>query len=176
LTHDWDYDVISMGYPGPILNGKIAREPHNLGSGWIVYDFERAFGKPVKLINDAAMQALGGYESGRMLFLGLGTGLGTVLIVEGVVAPLELGHLRYKKGLTFEDYVGARGLRNLGKKRWRALVAEVVAELSAAMLPDYVVLGGGNAKYLKQLPPNCRLGANTNAFLGGFRLWANHSG
>jgi polyphosphate glucokinase len=176
MTHDWQFDVVSMGYPGPVLHDKIAREPYNLGPGWMSFNFAQAFGKPVKIINDAAMQALGSYEGGRMLFLGLGTGLGTVLIVDGVVAPLELGHLRYKSGRTYEDYVGARGLRKLGKKRWRKVVPNVVEELTAALEPDYVVLGGGNAKNLKALPPNCRLGDNANAFKGGFRMWAGTAG
>jgi polyphosphate glucokinase len=174
MTADWQYDLISMGYPGPVLHGKIFHEPHNLGPGWMKFDFAQAFGKPVRIINDAAMQALGSYEGGSMLFLGLGTGLGTALVIDGEVQPLEMGHLPYKKGHTFEDYVGKAGLERLGKKKWRANVAEVVAELTAAMEPDYVVLGGGNAKALKELPPNCRLGDNDNAFIGGFRMWAEN--
>ncbi len=173
MAHDWEYDVVAMGYPGPVLHGKIAREPHNLGAGWVKYDFAQAFGKPTKIINDAAMQALGSYDGGRMLFLGLGTGLGTALVVDGIVEPLEMGHLPYKKGRTYEDYVGVAGLERLGKKRWRKQVLKVTEELSAALEPDYVVLGGGNAKFLKEIPANCRLGNNANAFLGGFRLWQN---
>jgi polyphosphate glucokinase len=173
MAHDWDFDVIAMGYPGPVLHGKIAREPHNLGAGWVKYDFAKAFGKPTRIINDAAMQALGSYEGGRMLFLGLGTGLGTALVVDGIVEPLEMGHLPYKKGRTYEDYVGEQGLERLGKKRWRKQVIKVAEELSAALEPDYVVLGGGNARLLKEIPADCRLGNNANAFLGGFRLWQN---
>jgi polyphosphate glucokinase len=142
-----------------------------LAPGWVDFDFGAAFGKPVKLINDAAMQALGSYEGGRMLFLGLGTGLGSALIIDGVIAPLELAHLPYRKGRTFEDYVGLRGLVRLGKKKWTKAVADVTARLQAAMVADSVVLGGGNAKKLKRLPTGSRLGLNTNAFLGGFRLW-----
>jgi polyphosphate glucokinase len=171
MTKDWKYDVVSMGYPGPVLHGRIACEPRNLGPGWVKFDFAKAFGKPTKIINDAAMQALGDYDSGRMLFLGFGTGLGAALVVDGIVEPLELGHMPYKKGRTFEDYVGVAGLERLGKKRWRKRVLKVVEELSAALEPEYVVLGGGNAVLLKEIPVNCRLGANTNAFLGGFRMW-----
>ncbi len=171
MTQDWEYDVISIGFPGPVIHGKIAREPYNLGSDWVKYDFEKAFGKPVKIINDAAMQAVGSYEGGRMLLLALGTGLGTAMIVDGVVQPLEMGHFPYKKGRTYEEYVGVRGLKRLGKKRWRVAVAKVADEFCAALEPDYVVLGGGNARFLKELPLNCRLGANANAFIGGFRMW-----
>ena len=167
---DWDHDVVSIGYPGPVLGGRPLQDPHNLGAGWVQFDFETAFGRPVKIINDAAMQAIGSYRSGRMLFLGLGTGLGTTLIIEGVVHPMELGHLPYKKG-TFEDYVGQRGLNRNGKKQWRDDVVDVVARLIAALQPSDVVLGGGNVKKLKVLPPNTRLGDNANAFDGGFRLW-----
>jgi polyphosphate glucokinase len=169
-AEDWKYDVISMGYPGPVLRGKPLAEPHNLGKGWVGFDFEAAFGRPVKVINDAALQALGSYRGGRMLFLGLGTGLGSALIVDGILEPMELGHLPYKKR-TFEDYVGIRGLKRFGKKKWRKHVADVVACLSAAVQAEEVVLGGGNVKRLKELPPNCREGDNSNAFLGGFRLW-----
>jgi len=171
MAHDWQFDVVSMGYPGPVLHGKIVCEPRNLGPGWVKFDFAKAFGKPTKIINDAAMQALGDYDSGRMLFLGLGTGLGAALVVDGIVEPLELGHMPYKKGRTFEDYVGVAGLERLGKKRWRKRVLKVVEELSAALEPEYVVLGGGNAVLLKEIPANCRLGANANAFQGGFRMW-----
>jgi hypothetical protein len=168
---DWEYDGVSIGYPGPVIRDKLALEPRNLAPGWVDFDFAAAFGKPVKLINDAAMQALGSYEGGRMLFLGLGTGLGSALIVDGVIAPLELAHLPYRKCRTFEDYVGLRGLVRLGKKKWTKAVADVTARLQAAMVADSVVLGGGNAKKLKRLPTGARLGLNTNAFLGGFRLW-----
>jgi polyphosphate glucokinase len=170
LVSDWDHDAVSIGYPGPILNGRPLREPVNLGQGWVHFDFEAAFGLPVKIVNDAAMQAMGSYRSGRMLFLGLGTGLGTTLVIEGVVHAMELGHLPYKKG-TFEDYVGQRGLDLNGKKQWRSDVADVVARLIDALQPTDVVLGGGNVKKLKELPANVRLGNNANAFEGGFRLW-----
>jgi polyphosphate glucokinase len=173
MAHDWQFDVVSMGFPGPVLYGKIVREPANLGPGWVKFDFAKAFDKPTKIINDAAMQALGSYDNGRMLFLGLGTGLGAALVVDGIVEALELGHLPYKKGRTFEDYAGVAGLERLGKKRWRKNVIKVVEDLSAALEPDYVVLGGGNAKLLKEIPANCRLGDNANAFLGGFRMWAD---
>ncbi len=168
---DWDYQAISIGYPGPILQGKLVLEPKNLAAGWVGFDFEKAFGKPVKIINDAAMQALGSYEGGRMLFLGLGTGLGSALIIDRVIAPLELAHLPYKKGRTLEDYVGQRGLKRLGKKKWRAAVEDVTARLKAALVADYVVLGGGNSRNLDGLPPGTRLGDNSHAFLGGFRMW-----
>ncbi len=170
LTSDWQYDVVSIGYPGPVVRGRIAADPHNLGPGWQGFDFEAAFKRPVKIINDAAMQALGGYAAGKMLFVGLGTGLGSAMIVEGLVLPLELAHLPYKKS-TFEDYVGLRGLKRLGKKKWRRNVVEVIERLVAALLPDEVLLGGGNLKELKQLPPACRPGDNSNAIAGGFRLW-----
>jgi polyphosphate glucokinase len=166
----WKYDAVSIGYPGPVRDGRPASEPHNLAKGWVAFNYRAAFGLPVKIINDAAMQALGSYEGGRMLFLGLGTGLGSTLIADGVVMPMELGHLPYKKG-TFEDYVGIRGLERRGKKKWRGAVEDVVARLVAALEPDSVVLGGGNVKKLKALPPLCRAGVNANAFLGGFRLW-----
>jgi polyphosphate glucokinase len=170
-TADWDYDRITIGYPGFVHRGKIISEPHNLGRGWVGFDFAQAFGKPVKLLNDAAMQALGSYEGGRMLFLGLGTGLGSALIVDGILEPLELAHLPYKKGRTFEDYVGARGLERLGKKKWRRTVADVVERLKNALEADYVVLGGGNVRRLKELPPDARRGDNANAFRGGLRVW-----
>jgi polyphosphate glucokinase len=166
----WEYDAVSIGYPGPVLRGKPVAEPHNLGVGWVGFNFEAAFGCPVKVINDAAMQALGSYEGGTMLFLGLGTGLGSAMVVDGIVEPMELGHLPYKKG-TYEDYIGIEGLKRFGKKKWRHYVEDVVARLTAALEPDYVVLGGGNVHKLKELPPNCRLGDNANAFSGGFRLW-----
>ncbi|MBV8899706.1 MAG: ROK family protein [Verrucomicrobia bacterium] len=170
LAEGWPFEAVSIGYPGPVRRGRIVSEPHNLGRGWVGFDFEAAFGFPVKVINDAAMQALGGYERGKMLFLGLGTGLGSALIVEGMVVPLELAHLPFEKG-TFEDYVGLRGLERWGKKEWRRYVADVVARLIAAILPDEVVLGGGNVKELKELPPGCRAITNNAAFVGGFRLW-----
>jgi polyphosphate glucokinase len=171
LAKDWQYDAISIGYPGPVLADRVLLEPKNLAAGWVGFDFSRGFGRPVKLINDAAMQALGSYEGGRMLFLGLGTGLGSALIIDRVIAPMELAHLPYKKGNSFEDYVGIRGLRRLGKKKWVEAVFDVVARLKAALVADYVVLGGGNARRLKKLPPDARLGDNQHAFLGGFRLW-----
>src|SRR6059036_2389368 len=170
LARDWKYDVVSIGYPGPVLQGKPVLEPRNLGPGWVGFDFENAFQRPVKLINDAAMQALGSYRGGRSLFLGLGTGLGSAFIVDGIVEPMELAHLPYKKG-TFEDYVGLRGLKRLGKKKWQRHVTDVVARLIAALLPDEVVLGGGNVKKLDELPPKSLAGDNANAFVGGFRLW-----
>ena len=167
---DGIYEVVSIGYPGPVVKNWIKAEPHNLGVGWLGFDFEAAFGRPVKLINDAAMQALGSYRGGKMLFLGLGTGLGSTLIVDGIVEPMELAHLPYKKG-TFEDYVGLRGLEEHGKTKWRRDVADVVTHLIAALEPDDVVLGGGNVKNLDELPRGCRAGDNANAFVGGFRLW-----
>jgi len=166
----WKFEAVSIGYPGPVLRGKPISEPHNLGRGWVGFDFEAAFRCPVKLINDAAMQALGSYEGGKMLFLGLGTGLGSAMIVDGIVEPMELGHLPYRKG-AYEDYVGIRGLKRVGKRKWRRYVEDVVARLIAALQPEYVVLGGGNVHKLKELPPKCRMGENANAFRGGFRLW-----
>lgn len=170
LAADWDYDVISIGYPGPVVRNQPVLEPWNLGKGWVDFNFEKAFQCPVKMINDAAMQALGSYRHGKMLFLGLGTGLGSALIVEGQVVPMELAHLPYKKS-TFEDYVGLRGLDKYGKRKWRSFVEDVTARLVAALEPDEVVLGGGNVHRLKKLPPLCRAGDNDNAFLGGIRLW-----
>jgi polyphosphate glucokinase len=171
LTRDLKYDVVSIGYPGVVVHGKIATEPFNLGKGWVGFDFRKAFGKPTLVMNDAAMQAIGSYEGGRMLFLGLGTGLGSALIVEGTVAPMELAHLPYKGGRSYEDFVGDRGRRRLGPKKWRRVVAGVVEQLSHALEADYVVIGGGNARKLKKLPKNARLGSNEFAFLGGFRMW-----
>src|SRR5580693_615349 len=170
---DWKYDRVSLGYPGPIINGHALREPHNLGGGWMKFNFSKAFGCPVKILNDAAMQALGSYKGGRMLFLGLGTGLGSAMIVDGILEPMELAHLTYKKGKTYEDYLGLRGLKRLGKKKWRRQVARITEKLKTALEADYVVLGGGNIKKLKKLPPGTRLGNNQNAFLGGFRMWAD---
>src|SRR6266540_1447679 len=174
LVADWKYDVVSIGYPGPVLRGRPVSEPWNLGKGWVCFDFRAAFRRPVKVVNDAAMQALGSYKRGKMLFLGLGTGLGTAMIADGIVEPMELGHLPYKK-TTFEDYVGVRGLEKLGKKKWRKEVADVVSRLVAALEPEDVVLGGGNVKKLKELPPGCRAGANANAFSGLFLLWQKTS-
>ena len=167
----WKYDAVSIGYPGAVLHGKLVSEPRNLGPGWVGFNFKRAFGCPVKVINDAAMQALGSYKGGRMLFLGLGTGLGSAMIIDRVLEPMELAHLPYKKGRTYEDYVGNAGLKRLGKKKWRRNVADVVARLKTALEVDDVVVGGGNAKLLHKLPAGVRLGANANAFIGGFRLW-----
>ena len=170
LTADWKHDVVSIGYPGPVLHNRPIAEPHNLAPGWIGFSFQKAFGRPVKLINDAAMQALGSYKGGKMLFLGLGTGLGSAMVVDCIIEPMELGHLPYRKS-TYEDYVGLRGLETHGKKKWRKYVEDVVARLIAALEPDDVVLGGGNIKKLKELPKGTRAGDNANAFLGGFRLW-----
>jgi len=170
-VQDWDFDRISMGYPGPVVHGRPLHEPYNLGGGWVKFDFARAFGCPVRIINDAAMQALGSYRSGRMLFLGLGTGLGSAMLVDGVLEPMELAHLPYKNGKSYEDYLGLRGLERLGKKKWRKHVFDVVAMLKAALEADDVVLGGGNAAQLETLPPGARRGSNDNAFKGGFRMW-----
>src|SRR2546423_320625 len=171
VTTGWVYTAVSIGYPGPVLHNQRVTEPHKLAAGWVGFDFHKAIGRPVRLINDAAMQALGSYEGGRMLFLGLGTGLGSAMIVDGILEPMELAHLPYKKGRTYEDYVGLRGLKRLGKKRWRRCVVDVVEQLKAALEPDYVMLGGGNADKIDKLPRKVRLGANANAFEGGFRLW-----
>jgi polyphosphate glucokinase len=170
-TKDWNYSAVSIGYPAPVVHGHPLSEPYNLGSGWVGFDFRKAFGRPVKIVNDAAMQALGIYRGGRMLFLGLGTGLGSAMIVDGILEPMEIAHLPYKKGRTFEDYLGLRGLKRLGKKKWRRYVARIAEQFKNALEADYVVLGGGNAKLLKTLPPGCRLGDNSTAFTGGFRLW-----
>jgi polyphosphate glucokinase len=175
IAGDWRYDVASIGYPGPVLHNRPVADPHNLGRGWTGFDFEAAFGCPVKLINDAAMQALGSYKGGRMLFLGLGTGLGSTMVVDGLLQPMELGHLPYKRK-TYEDYVGQRGLEHWGKRKWRRHVDDVVARLVAALEPDDVVLGGGNVKQLNELPAGARAGDNANAFAGGFRLWENIAG
>ena len=170
-VRDWTFDRVSLGFPGPIINECPLREPHNLGSGWMGFDFRKAFGCPIKIINDAAMQAIGSYQGGRMLFLGLGTGLGAAMIVDGMLQPMELAHLIYKNGKTYEDYLGLRGLERSGKKKWRKHVATIVKKLQTALKADYVVLGGGNSKKLKKMPNGARLGSNTNAFLGGFRMW-----
>ena len=171
LASDWTYDVVSIGYPGPVLQGRPSAEPMNLGQGWVGFDFAAAFDRPVKVVNDAALQAMGSYKGGKMLFLGLGTGLGTALIVDGKLEPMELGHLSYKKA-TYESYVGRAGLQRNGKKKWRRHVADVVERLIAALRPDEIVIGGGNVRKLDALPPRCRAGHNANAFRGGFRLWA----
>src|SRR5262244_2550610 len=170
LVADWKYDVVSIGYPGLVLRNRPVAEPWNLGKGWAGFNFQAAFKRPIKVVNDAAMQALGSYKRGKMLFLGLGTGLGTTMIVDGTIEPMELAHLPYKNG-TYEDYVGERSLEKRGKKKWRRHVADVVERLIAALEPDDVVLGGGNVKKLKELPKGCRAGDNANAFLGGFRMW-----
>jgi polyphosphate glucokinase len=174
-TKDWNYNAVSIGYPGPVSKGKPLAEPHNLAPGWIDLDFEKAFGCPVRMINDAAMQALGSYEGGRMLFLGLGTGLGSALMIEGILQPTELAHLPYRKGRTFEDYVGLRGLERLGKRRWRHHVLIVIDQLRRALECEYVILGGGNSRLLKELPEGVKLGANSNAFIGGFRMWNEYA-
>jgi len=171
LARTWKYDAVSIGYPGMVYRNRPVVEPVNLGPGWVGYDFPRAFGRPVKIVNDAAMQALGSYRGGKMLFLGLGTGLGTAVVWDGILEPMELGHLHYRKGRTFEGYLGLRGLERLGRKRWREAVADVVARLKKAFGVDEVVLGGGNAKLLEKAPPGARLGDNANAFAGGFSLW-----
>ncbi|MGY3602977.1 MULTISPECIES: ROK family protein [unclassified Bradyrhizobium] len=170
LADGWEYDFVSIGYPGPVVHDRPMAEPHNLGKGWMGFNFAAAFKLPTKVINDAAMQALGSYGGGKMLFLGLGTGLGSAMVIDGIVQPMELGHLPYKKRV-YEDYVGARALEEFGKKAWRKHVEDVVEYLIAALQPEDVVLGGGNAKLLKELPPLCRLGDNANAFKGGFRMW-----
>ena len=175
-AQDWTYHAVAIGYPGPVVHGRPLQEPHNLGGGWVGFDFAKAFDCPVKLINDAAMQAVGSYQGGRMLYLGFGTGLGSAMVVDGMLEPMELAHLYYKKGKTYEDYVGLRGLKRRGKKKWRREVARAVDNLRIALEPDDVVLGGGNAKKLKKLPPHTRLGSNKNAFAGGFALWNARSG
>lgn len=172
ITKDWSYDAVSIGYPGPVLHGRPVSEPHNLGGGWVHFDFRKAFGKPVKIINDAAMQALGSYRGGRMLFLGLGTGLGAALIVDGKMEPTELAHLPYKKGRTYEDYVGVSGLERSGVKKWRRHVADVATKLKAALEAEDLVIGGGNAKFLKSPPAGARIVDNRKAFVGGLRLWS----
>ena len=171
LAKGWQYDCVSIGYPGPVIHGHPVHEPYNLGGGWVGFNFGKAFDRPTKVINDAAMQALGSYQGGRMLFLGLGAGLGTAMIVDGILEPMELAHLPYKDAKTYEDCVGVRGLKRLGKKNWRRHVADVVEILKKALEAEYVVLGGGNARHIKDLPPGTRMGDNRNAFVGGSRLW-----
>jgi polyphosphate glucokinase len=175
LAEGWKYEVVSIGYPGMVIHNHPVADPRNLGRGWVGFDYREAFGKPVKIVNDAAMQALGSYKGGKMLFLGLGTGLGSTVIADGIVEPMELAHLPYRKG-TYEDYVGLRGLKKRGKKKWRQHVEKVVAQLTGALEPDDIVLGGGNVKKLKELPAGCRRGSNANAFIGGFRLWKSKKG
>ncbi|MGA2116940.1 MAG: ROK family protein [Bryobacteraceae bacterium] len=170
-TAGWNYEAVSIGYPGPVVHDRPLAEPHNLGCGWVGYPFHKAFDRPLRMVNDASMQALGSYDGGRMLFFGLGTGLGSALIVDGILQPMELAHLPYKKGRTYEDYVGIRGLERAGKKKWTRYVTDVVERLRTALEPDYVVLGGGNARLLSKIPAGARLGENSNAFRGGFRLW-----
>ena len=175
-TRGWSYDRISIGYPGPVVKHRPIAEPHNLGTGWVDYDYAKRLGKPVRILNDAAMQALGGYKRGRMLFLGVGTGLGSAMVMDGVVVPLELAHLPYKHGHTYEEYVGVAGLKKLGKKKWRAAVLDVVCLLESAMICDTVLLGGGNAKLMKDLPSHVMVGSNSNAVTGGLRLWVDAKG
>lgn len=177
LGQGWSWDAVSIGYPGPVIHGRVMSEPSNLGGDWVAFDFEKAFGCPVRVVNDAAMQALGSYHGDRMLFMGLGTGLGTAMIVDGILQPMEAGHLPYKHKKTFEDYVGKRGYAELGKKKWHDAVLDVITEFKRALEPDYIVLGGGNAKKMNQddLPDYCELGSNANAFTGGFRLWEDLS-
>lgn len=174
LTADWTFEAISVGYPGPVLHNRPVAEPHNLARGWTTFDYRRAFRRPLKFMNDAAMQALGSYRGGKLLFLGLGTGLGTAMIVDGIVEPMELAHLPYKRA-TYEDYIGIRGLKKHGREKWQKHVADVVQQLVAALEPDDIVLGGGNLRLLDKLPSGCRAGDNANAFLGGFRLWTDGS-
>jgi len=171
VTADWRYDAVAIGFPAPVRDGRIVKEPMNLGRGWVRFDFRRAFRRPVRIINDAVMQALGSYRGGRLLFLGLGTGLGAALVLEGVTQPLEIAHLPYRDGWTYEDLLGKDALEEVGKKHWRRLVFEIVPRLQAAFQVDEVVLGGGNSKLLDRLPKGCRLGDNKNAIAGGFRLW-----
>jgi polyphosphate glucokinase len=174
-TRDWEYDCISIGYPGPVVHDRPLAEPHNLAPGWVGFSYQKAFGKPLRFINDAAMQALGGYKGGRMLFLGIGTGMGSAMIFDGVVIPLELAHLPYRKDRTYEDYVGLRGLERRGAERWRKSVIDVIERLRAALICDTVLLGGGNAKLMEDLPSHVTLGANSNAIDGGIKLWQDMS-
>jgi polyphosphate glucokinase len=170
LAEGWAYDAVAIGYPGVVVADQPVTEPHNLAPGWVEFDYRAAFDRPVRIINDAAMQALGSFDQGKLLFLGLGTGLGSAMVINGTVVQMELAHLPYRKG-TFEDYVGDEARIRDGKKTWRKHVTDVVIRLTAALVPDEVVLGGGNVRYLKELPPLCRVGDNANAFVGGFRLW-----
>ena len=174
-TKGWDYDCISIGYPGPVVHDRPLAEPHNLAAGWIDFPYQKAFGKPLRFINDAAMQALGGYKGGRMLFLGIGTGLGSAMIFDGVVIPLELAHLPYKKGRTYEEYIGLAGLERRGVERWRKSVLDIIERLQAALICDSVLLGGGNAKLMENLPEHVILGSNGNAIDGGIKLWQDKS-
>ena len=171
LTKDWTYDHVAIGYPGPVVNNRPIAEPHNLGQGWGGFNFEKAFGRPTKVVNDALMQAIGSYDGGKMLFLGLGTGLGSAMIADGVLEPMELAHLPYRHGKTFEQWVGAAAMKRMGRKKWQREVDDVLKRLLAALEPDYIVLGGGNADKIEKLPRKVRRGANSNAFEGGFRLW-----
>ena len=171
LVTDWRYQAVSIGYPGLVVDGRIASEPHNLGEGWLQFDFPAAFGMPVKILNDAAMQALGSYDGGRLLFLGLGTGLGSAMIIDGALEPMELAHMVFRRRRTFESYLGRAGLERLGKRKWRRRVREAVDRLARALEPSDIVLGGGNVKKLDKIPRGCREGSNANAFIGGFRLW-----
>jgi polyphosphate glucokinase len=175
MAGKWRFKAVSIGYPGPVLHNRPVLEPKHLGPGWVGFDFERAFGRPVKVVNDALLQAVGSYQGGRMLFMGLGTGLGTAMIVENVAQPMELAHLPYKDGRTFEDFIGEAALERMGPEKWGREVAAVVVRLQAALEPDYVVIGGGNVRLLADLPPGCRRGDNDNAFAGGFRLWGKHA-
>lgn len=170
-TKGWSYDAVSIGYPGPVEHDHPLAEPHNLAAGWIDFPYSKSFGKPIRFINDAAMQALGGYRGGRMLFIGVGTGMGSAVVFDGTVVPLELAHLPYKKGLTYEDYIGCEGLEKRGKKRWRKSVLDIITRLQIALVCDYILLGGGNAKLMKKLPNHVILGANSNAIEGGLKLW-----
>ena len=170
-TAGWSYDAVSIGFPGPVTNHRPSSEPHNLGAGWVRFDYRKAFGKPVRMLNDAAMQALGGYQGGRMLFLGLGTGLGSAFVADGQLEPLELAHLPYRNNGTYEDYSGLRGYKRLGRKKWRRHVVKIVELLKQGLQADYVMLGGGNSRKLKRPPPGARLGDNANAITGGIRLW-----
>ena len=170
-TAGWSYEAVSIGYPGPVVRGRPAVEPKNLGMGWVRFDYDKAFGKPVRVINDAAMQALGSYQGGRMLFLGLGTGLGSAFVADGQLEPQELAHLPYRNNRTYEDYVGLRGLKRLGRKKWQRHVERVIELLKHGLQADYVMLGGGNTKKLKTLPDGVRLGNNSHAILGGVRVW-----
>jgi polyphosphate glucokinase len=170
-TEGWKYEAVTIGYPGPVRRDRPTADPFNLGPGWVRFGYDKAFGKPVRIVNDAALQALGSYHGGRMLFLGLGTGLGSALVADGVLEPLELAHLPYRKNRTYEDYLGRKGIRKLGRRKWSKHVSAVVALLMHGLQVDYVILGGGEARRLKEIPKGARVGNNSNAFRGGFRLW-----